>query len=117
MPEVTEETAREWLRAIENDWSGFQQAVSGLKLGDFEGFRAVNQTLGYNVAKAVPALVVGINDRIKTIGTLRSKLTAADRECQRLEKELIAALAANETLRKELIEITAIEVSSTESTK
>ena len=54
------------IEAIRADWEGFNAAVRRLAPGDVDSFRTVNLTLGYNVAKSVPALVdeiVGLDQR------------------------------------------------------
>ncbi len=48
------------LEAIKRNWESFKTAVGKLSYGDRASFLAVNRTLGYNAAKAVPALVRGI---------------------------------------------------------
>jgi len=45
------------IEAIQADWEAYQAAVAAIKVGDVLAFRQVNQTLGYNLVKTLPALM------------------------------------------------------------
>lgn len=76
------------LEAIKSNWEAFKTAVGKLNCCDTAGFRDVNQTLGYNAAKAVPALVWGIE-----------KAEAAEAEASRLLGEARATIQQLRELR------------------
>ena len=65
----------QWLQALTNDWDRFAE-VANRPGASHQHFREINRTLGYNLAKAVPALIL----RIKQHQTRISALYATNQE-------------------------------------
>lgn len=100
---------------ILTQWLGFEAAVAKVRLGDAEALREVNASLGYNVAKATPALIEEINRLDGALVRTRGWLGEAEEQVvvlrciqAALNGKVAEMESANESLRQELSEFTAV---------
>ena len=97
------------VEAIQGDWEAYQAAVAAIQGGDTETYRRVNQEMGYNLVKSLPALMqllrLAESDRDRLEGYLdKTQETLA---ATRLElKQLKASLEK----RREIENVVAIKV-------
>ena len=84
------------METLREDWATFEAAVKEIHHGDLETFRRVNQTLGYNLAKAVPILLRHQRDLEREIHNLEVRNRALAGQVEAGEKALTKA--ANDIL-------------------
>ena len=97
------------VEAIKADWEAYQAAVAAIKGGDTDTHRRVNQEMGYNLVKTLPALMqllrLAESDRDRLQGYLdKTQETVA---ATRLE---LKQLKASQEKRREIENVVAIKV-------
>ena len=97
------------VEAIQADWEAYQAAVDAIKVGDAETYRRVNQEMGYNLVKTLPALMqllrLAESDRDRLEGYLdKTQETVA---ATRLE---LKQLKASQEKRRQIENVVAIKV-------
>jgi len=91
------------LAALRRDWQSFANAVSGFHSDQtLETFRKVNQTLGFNLAKAVPALLLDINRKETTISQLNNANATLRTELTETRQSVMKAEAITRALQETL---------------
>ena len=97
------------VEAIQADWEAYQAAVAAIKGGDIDTHRRVNQEMGYNLVKSLPALMQRLrraeSDRDRLQGYLDK--TQATLAATRLE---LKQLKASQENRREIENVVAIKV-------
>lgn len=88
---------------LQRDWETFESAVGAIPYGDVTTFHELNQTMGWNLAKAVPILLThstNLEREIRNLEarnrTLEGQVTAGLRATQKAEKELKLYKSLNE---------------------
>ena len=97
------------VEAIKADWEAYQAAVAAIQGGDTKTYRRVNQEMGYNLVKTLPALMQLLrraeSDRDRLQGYLdKTQETLA---ANRLE---LKQLKASQEKRREIENVVAIKV-------
>jgi len=69
----SDDTYETWINSLKSQWDRFRSVAN--KCVDHQTFHEANQTLGYNLAKAVPALIFELERR--------------QQYCDRLSREML----------------------------
>ena len=97
------------VEAIKADWEAYQAAVAAIKGGDTKTYRRVNQEMGCNLVKSLPALM----QRLRRAESDRDRLQGyLDKTQERLAATRLELkqLKASQEKRREIENVVAIKV-------
>ena len=97
------------VEAIKADWEAYQAAVAAIQGGDTKTYRRVNQEMGYNLVKTLPALMqllrLAESDRDRLQGYLdKTQETVAATQLE------LKQLKTSQEKRREIENVVAIKV-------
>jgi hypothetical protein len=97
------------VEAIQADWEAYQAAVAAIKGGDTKTYRRVNQEMGYNLVKSLPALMQLLRRAESDRDTLQGYLDKTQERLAATRLEL-KQLKASQENRREIENVVAIKV-------
>lgn len=89
------------IEGIQADWEGYQAAVDAIKVGDVETYRQVNHTMGYNLVKSLPSLMLLLSRAELDRDRLKGYLDKTQERLAETRLELKQLKATIENERKE----------------
>jgi methyl-accepting chemotaxis protein len=93
-----------WREAIHEDWQGFLAKAAQFD-GTVDSFHAVNQTLGYNLAKAVGPLIQDITRLEREAAQLNTLIQTMHTRAKTQDERLDKANVQTETMAKRIKEL------------
>jgi predicted transcriptional regulator len=86
---ITETITEQELQAIQGQWDTFTHAVNTIGVADYAGFQRINMTIGFNLAKAVPALLLVIQRQEERIENLKAGMAQQAEAGDKLKEEFV----------------------------
>ena len=96
------DTYQDWLVALHKDWDTFKEVAGSCV--SHSTFHAANQTLGYNLGKATPILILEMERRELYYARLAHDMRDVSRELASERKLIVALNNTIENLRAPLYE-------------
>ena len=93
---------QDWLMALHQDWDTFREIAGSCV--SHSTFHAANQTLGYNLAKATPSLILELERRELYYARLAHDMRDVSKELASERKLIVALNNTIENLRAPLYE-------------
>ena len=91
------DTYQDWLMALHQDWDRFKEMAGSCVR--HSTFHAANQTLGYNLAKATPSLILELERRELYYARLAHDMRDVSKELASERKTIVALNNTIENLR------------------
>ncbi len=73
-------------QAIKDEWVAYSHAVEQVRIGDIDGLREINETLGYNIAKSIPGLFDLLVQAEDSLSQAHNKINLVERQLKEQQK-------------------------------